>query len=290
MPKPELFLPVFLLPLCLARGVVRAAENGGSPDKSAFNLFNPVPENLMRELAPDRPDKTDSPFTVDAGHFQVEMDFANHTWGSPNPEGVKSEGYQIAPANLKVGVFNNVDLQLVLQPWQSVRVEDKNVGTVKYHSGFGDLTPRIKVNLVGNDGGFFALALIPFVKFPTAQNHLGNGSMEGGLGVPYAFDVPHWEVGFQTTFNINHDDTGNGYHAEFGNSISIGHAIIGPLAYHVEFFSSVSTEQNSDWVGTFDTWFTCRVNRNLVFDGGVYIGVTRAADDWHPWVGMTWRY
>jgi hypothetical protein len=290
MPKSEFILPVFVLPWCLAHGIVRAADNTGPPDKSAFNLFNPVPADLMRELAPDRPDKTDSPFTVDAGHFQAEMDFANYTWDSPNPKGVKTEGYQVAPANLKLGVLNNVDLQLVLQPWQSWRVADRNAGTVEYHSGFGDLTPRLKVNLVGNDGGFFALALIPFVKVPSAQNHLGNGAVEGGLGVPYAFDVPHWDVGFQTTFSVNHNDAGNGYHSEFGNSVSIGHAVIGPLAYHVEFFGGVSTEQNSDWTGTFDTWFTYRMNQNLVLDGGVDIGVTRAAEDWHPWMGMTWRY
>src|SRR6266404_9228401 len=136
MSKSEFILPMFALPFCLAHGMARAADNGGPPDKSAFNLFNPVPENLMRELSPDRPDKTDSPFTVDAGHFQVEMDFANYTWDSPTPQGVKTEGYQIAPANLKVGVLNNVDFQLVLQPWQSRRLEDKNAGTVEYHSGF----------------------------------------------------------------------------------------------------------------------------------------------------------
>jgi len=38
-----------------------------SVDKSVFNLFNPVPEDLMRELAADRPDKTDCPFSVVAG-------------------------------------------------------------------------------------------------------------------------------------------------------------------------------------------------------------------------------
>ena len=74
------------------------------------------------------------------------------------------------------------------------------------------------------------------------------------------------------------------------DSVSIGHAVIGKLEYHVEFFSNVSTEQNSDWVGTVDTWFTYQVNENLIFDSGCYIGVTAAADDWHPWVGMTWRY
>jgi hypothetical protein len=205
-------------------------------------------------------------------------------------EDIKYKSYQIAPMNVKVGVLNNVDFQLVLEPWTWQRIEDTRTGAVEKDSGFGDIMPRVKVNLVGNDGGFFALGLIPFVKFPTAQNNLGNGAYEGGVGIPYAFNVPNWDVGFQTTVSCDHNEVGNGYHAEIDNSISIGHAVIGPLEYHVEFFSGVSTEKNSEWVGTFDTWFTYQVNENLIFDSGVYIGVTAAADDWHPWVGMSWRF
>src|SRR6185436_3566020 len=72
-----------------------------SADKSVFNLFNPVPEDLMRELAADRPDKTDCPFTVDAGHFQIEMDFANMTYNRPNNErgNVYFTTVEIAPMN-----------------------------------------------------------------------------------------------------------------------------------------------------------------------------------------------
>ncbi len=262
------------------------------PDKSRYTLFSPTPDQYLRELSADRPDKTDSPYTVDAGHFQVEMDFANLTYDAANSErgNVKSEDYQIAPMNLKVGLLNNMDFQLVLSPWQWQRTEDKSTGIVKRKSGFGDITPRAKVNLIGNDGGFFALALIPFVKIPASQDHLGNGSVEGGVGIPYAFDVPNWEVGFQTTFNCNRNEVGSGYHAEFNNSISIGHAVMGKLFYHMEFFGGVSTEQNSDWIGTLDTWFTYQANKNLCLDAGVYIGVTKSADDWRPWVGMTWRY
>ena len=85
---------------------VRAQETP-TPDKSGYNLFNPTPDDYMREMSPDRPDKTDSPITVDAGHFQLEMDFANLTYDAPNSErgNVKSEDYQIAPMNLKVGVL-----------------------------------------------------------------------------------------------------------------------------------------------------------------------------------------
>jgi hypothetical protein len=112
------------------------------------------------------------------------MDFANFTYDVPNSErgNVKSKSYQIAPMNLKVGVLNNVDFQLVLFPWQWERIEDRTARTIERNSGFGDITPRVKVNLIGNDGGFFALGLIPFVKLPASQDHLGNGAVEGGLG------------------------------------------------------------------------------------------------------------
>ena len=77
--------------------------------------------------------------------------------------------------NLKVGVFNNTDFQLVLAPWQwRTHRGQATTGTVEHHSGFGDTTLRIKVNLIGNDGGFFALALIPFVTLPTSQDNLGH--------------------------------------------------------------------------------------------------------------------
>ncbi len=63
-----------------APGAAAQETNSVPPDKSGYNLFNPVPENLMRELSPDRPDETESPYTVDAGHYQLEMDFANFTY------------------------------------------------------------------------------------------------------------------------------------------------------------------------------------------------------------------
>ena len=63
---------------CLGNPIRAAADdtNNLPPDKSGYSLFHPVPRELMRELTPDRPDKTEGPFTVDAGHYQLEMDFA----------------------------------------------------------------------------------------------------------------------------------------------------------------------------------------------------------------------
>jgi hypothetical protein len=282
----------WLAAILTAGSAIVVAQEAPLPDKSAYTLFNPTPDKFMRQLAPDRPDKTDSPFTVDAGHFEIEMDYANLTYNQPNSQrgNVQSTSYEVAPMNLKVGLLNSLDFQLVFTPYESQTAKDRTAGTTEHTSGFNGITPRFKLNLVGNDGGLFALALLPFVKLPLSSGNVGNNSVEGGLGIPFAFDIPGWDVGFQTSFLYNRDSAGSGYHTEFDNSVSVGHSLIGKLGIAAEFFSSVSTETGSAWVGTFDTWLTYQINKNLRLDGGVYIGVTPAADDWHPWLGMTARF
>ncbi len=45
------------------------------PIKQRYNLFHPTPKDSLREMDPDRPNVTESPYTVDAGHVQYEADF-----------------------------------------------------------------------------------------------------------------------------------------------------------------------------------------------------------------------
>ena len=42
---------------------------------------------------------------------------------------------RLAPMNVKVGVLNNVDFQLVLSPYQWQRIKDKTTGAVEKDSG-----------------------------------------------------------------------------------------------------------------------------------------------------------
>lgn len=135
-------------------------------DKSQLHLFNPTPSELMREMSTDRPDQTESAYTVDAGLFQLEMDFVSTEFDHDRSDGedIRSTVWNIAPVNLKVGLLNNVDLQFVLDPYVNARVEDRVAGTVDKASGVGDFQNRLKINLWGNDGGSTALAIMPFVK------------------------------------------------------------------------------------------------------------------------------
>src|SRR5436309_2202856 len=106
-----------------AESVGAEADPSASPDKSKYSLFHPTPRELMREMSTDRPDKTESPFTVDAGHFQIEADILSYTYDRDNPArtDTRVETVDIAPLNLKVGLCNSVDLQLALETYVSAR-------------------------------------------------------------------------------------------------------------------------------------------------------------------------
>ena len=204
---------------------------------------------------------------------------------------MRTETWNVAPANFKVGLFNNADLQFVFDNYLNVRTEDRTAGTTSTQSGFGDFTMRLKINLWGNDGGKTAFGILPFVKFPTNTNHLGNNSVEGGVIFPLAVKLPGgWDMGMETApiFLRNVDD--HGYHVEFINTVTFGHDLIGKLGGYAEFFSNVSTERGSGWVGTVDIGLTYGLTENIQLDCGVNLGVTRSADDVNPFAGITVRF
>jgi len=268
---------------------VRAQEsNGVQPDKSGYNLFNPTPDSLMRDLSPDRPDATESPYTVDAGHYQLEMDFANFTYDKS--DGLTTKAWDVGDFNFKAGLLNNVDLQLVYDNYLNVQTEDSS-GHSATQSGFGDFTTRLKINLWGDDGGRTAFALLPYVKFPTSTDSLGNNAVEGGVIFPLAASLPHdFDLSMETSFGIFKNDSGGGYHEETILSASVDHPIIGNLSGFVELFSNFSTESHAGWIGTVDTGLEYLVTKNIQLDCDCYFGVTPAAADYNPFCGITVRF
>lgn len=291
-PRPSLRAAIFALllaPFAVAWAGPAESITAAAPDKRGYTLFSPTPREQMREFNTDRPDKTESPYTVDAGHFQVELDLANFTLD--RDAGVRAYTWNIAPTNFRVGLLNNVELDVIFDSYLHERIEDRRAGTTQKTSGVGDLTTRLKINLWGNDGGKSAFGIIPFVKAPTNSHGLGNDSVEGGVIFPLAVELPGgWSVGLMTEFDFLRNEDDRGYHTEFVNSITFGHDIIGNLAGYAEFFSSVSSQRSADWVGTVDVGLTYGVTKNIQLDLGANFGVTRAADDFQPFLGLSMRF
>ena len=259
-------------------------------EKDQYHLFNPVPRERMRDLSTDRPDKTESPYTVDAGHFQIEASLIDYSYDHRNPEGSdqRVDHFSVMPMNLKAGLWNSTDLQFLINPYE----EDHSAGDGESadQNGFGDIRTRVKINIWGNDGGPTAFAFMPFIKFPTSTDDLGNDFVEGGIILPLAVALPgDWNMGVMTEFDFNRNSEKD-FYTDFINSITFGHQIVGDLNGYVEFFSSFNQEEDSEWVGTVDAGLTYAVSQNIQLDGGVNIGVTRSADDFNPFLGCSVRY
>ena len=269
------------------------AQTEAQPNKRGYNVFNPTPDSLLRELATDRPDKTENPYTVDAGHYQLELDLVNYTYDHDNSAGVDRtvRSLAIVPFNFKVGLLNNLDLQFIAETFTTQKTEDHNLRSTEKISGFGDVTVRGKMNIWGNDGGKTGFGVIAFAKFPTNQHGLGNDAVEGGVILPLEIKLPRdWDLGLMTEVDGRQNSNNSDYHAEFINTITVGHPIVGTLEGYVEFYSSVSQEKGMDWIGTFDVGVTYKVRPNVQLDAGVNIGITDAADDLNPFLGLTIRY
>ena len=140
-------LTLFITTSALAQnGEGRPAPAPAGPDtlpvsKCGYTLRRPVPRALMRPLSTDRPDATESAYSVDTGHFQVETDLLR--LGRTHFEEKTSEQ--------ELGLSHNVDLQVVVESYTIQTEENAETGTRR--AGFGDATLRLKRNLWGNDGG-----------------------------------------------------------------------------------------------------------------------------------------
>src|ERR1051325_4872813 len=156
--------------------VVGAASWGAAAeDKSQFNLFHPTPPSMMREMNTDRPDRTEGPYTVDAGHAQVEMDLVGYSYDRNNPEHAarRVQELNFLSTNFRLGLLNNLEVNVISENFLWVREENLDTHRADETTGVGDTTLRLKLNFWGNDGGKSAFGIIPFVTRPTASEDLG---------------------------------------------------------------------------------------------------------------------
>src|SRR5579871_4347147 len=161
------------------------AANSPPPDKSRFTVFNPTPAADLRPLCPDRPSKATGPCTVDAGHFQLETDIVN--WTHDTSGGFDTTTWLAPNPTLKLGLTNQLDIELNWAPFVEITTEDRATGRSARAAGVGDVFLRAKLNLVGDDGGDTAVAIEPFVKLPTAGKSVGDGAVEEGVLAPVQF-------------------------------------------------------------------------------------------------------
>jgi hypothetical protein len=282
----------------LASAVVLLAAGGSATgqDRSRYTLFNPTPDHLLRDLTTDRPDVTETPFTVDAGHIQIESNLFGYARSGRDADGTIVETYEIAATNVRIGLTHNLEAAFVWQPYGIVRtIHPDPIGTLR-QSGIGGLELRGKVNLWGNDTygkpGSTALALLPFVTLPTDRhNGISPEFLDGGLVVPFAVKLSDkFGLGINAGVVRIRTDAAAGYHTEFTASASLAYEWSDTFGTYYEVATRLNTDEPRGDPVILGTGLTYRLSKNVQLDMGVNFGVTPAADRINPFVGLTTRF
>lgn len=260
--------------------------------KNQYWLFNPTPRGEMRPMSADRPDKTETPHTVDAGHVQAEVSAFAFIYDWHNNDGTRLDGFSIMPMLLKMGLTNWMDVELGMEPYIHNSTINISTNSKDLHNGFGDIVTRLKVNVVGNDSGELAAGTIAFIKIPTNQDGISNHSYEGGIIFPVSYELENgWSVAGQPQFNINRRDNGNGHTFDFSGTLDLARSFTEYFGAFIEFFADVSQESGVPWIGTVDVGMTYEIVPDyLLIDAALNMGVTRASDDMNALFGFTFRY
>jgi hypothetical protein len=273
------------------RASASSSSSTANAEKSIYNFFNPTPRNLMREMNTDRPDTTESPFTVDAGHFQLELSFLDFTYDHRSEGDQTTRAWQVAPLLFKVGLLNNVDLQLGLEPYDHVRTTDRASDESKTPQGFGDTIIRLKTNLWGNDSGRTAFAIMPFIKLPTARRDLGNGHIEGGIIFPLSVSLADtWDLGTMAEFDFNRSAANDRCVVDFVHALTIGHELSDAISMYAEYAGFANLNGDEKYRGYFNTGVTYGLTKDIQLDAGIRAGLTTAADDIGVFTGISIRF
>lgn len=241
--------------------------------KHVYNIFNPTPKSKMRGMETDRPDVTESAFSVDAGHFQMEGDAYRLT--DINSNGIKNRESVYNFANMKIGLSNTVDLQLIVPFYLHQKTEITGQLDKNRNSGFNDFTVRLKKNVWGNDKGRTALAIMPYINFQTGKG-IADRRPEGGVVIPFSIELSEtWSFGAQGQFSFLRNENKE-YDKELLNSVTIAKALSRKSSAFVESHYTYNLNlQNFQYYLNGGLVYSISENFNL--DIGVNYGISRGS-------------
>ena len=249
--------------------------------KHDYNLFRPTPKEQMRGFETDRPDATESAYTVDAGHFQLESNM--FLTDRSSADGVRTIQNTFNGFNLKLGITNSLDIQFVAETYVSTRIFKGT--SSRTNSSFRNITFRAKQNIWGNDSGKTALSILPYINIPTTQNI----KITGGLVIPLAISLANdWGFGSQFESDIVTNQTGNGTHLNYLFTATVSHAIFSKFDFFTEALLSRETDMKS-FEYFLNGGLVYEVKENFKLDTGLYYGLKKTSSK-VVFIGLSFRF
>lgn len=238
----------------------------------------------IRSMSTDRPDTTESAYSVPAGMFQVEMSFFDFERDAGR--GQKTETSTWGQMNIKRGLTDDVDLQVVFDVHQQSRFSS-GAGSLR-ESGFGDVTLRLKNNVWGNDEGPTALAVMPYVSIPTGAR-LSAEAWQAGVAVPFAWQMTErFNFGMMAQADMVHDEESAGYDLQWLASATVGVALSERWGAFIEGVAVAG--EDMPFFALLNGGLTFALTDDCVLDAGLRIGLNRTAPDIGVFSGISFRF
>ncbi|MBF4984658.1 transporter [Nonlabens mediterrranea] len=228
---------------------------------SCISLAQTVDRNT-EPLITDRPDATESPYTVGKGNFQIETG-ALFTDESFEDTDIKTSVYNTAL--LRYGLSNNFELRL---GWDYQKVNSKFGGNEIFDAtGFNPLLVGAKIEITNEDGWIPQIGLIGHLRLPfTAVSEF----KPEDTGMDFLFSFDHTlndRAGLAYNLGAR---IGDDRSLEYIYSLAYGYSITEKIGAYAEVYGFFP---ESDQAGhLWDAGMTYLVNNNLQLDATIGTG------------------
>lgn len=273
--RPDVFCALAIGTLILAANPASAQDTQVGP------AADPSP------ICTDRPTKSNAACTVPEGMVQMEADLFSWTRLAAGP--ARTDVLVYTNPLVKFGLGPNSDIQFNIAPLVEVRT--RTSGQTASQTGIGDMTVRFKQRLT-DPGDKVQVALLPFIKAPTAERGVGNGEWEGGLIMPVQMPVGRATLTLVPQLNLLADALApEDRHLEFQGVVNLAMSV----APRTTLAGEIWTSQNWDPAGTVrqysaDAALSYLLSDELQIDIGGNFGLNRATPDVQLYVGVSAQF
>ena len=294
MPLPcptRCLLPLLALALPAAAQSQKLDNDTISVDKSHYTLLRPTPRRYMRPMVPDRPGITESPYSVDAGHFQYETDalrLLTRREGSTH-----GHDWYVNHALAKIGLTDRTDFQVEIDSYTySHNFDDSQGGQNPFdqnqrHHGFGDVTLRLKHTLLGDDDSRVAVGAIGYVLLPSG-GAVGDGATEVGAVVPAVVQLTkNWSAGGQLEGEWLWDAAVGHRYVQLTPTLTTDYQFSRLVQAFVELVGYWDTRQGS-WRSSINLGPQLDISDNVQLDFGTHLPITHSVDREY-FLGLSFR-
>ncbi len=244
----------------------------------------PVSAAVARqEVAPERPDITDSAQTISPGGFQLEtgLEYSRARIG-----GSPAERRFSLDTALRIGLAERLELLVDAAPVVWLRTEREDLSR-------GDLTLGLKYRFFGSDDreAGLAVALRPFVKLPTADAPIGSERTDFGLLLLLSQPLP---ADFSVDVNAGIAAIGQrrpeGFLLQALVSASLSYELTPRLSPLIELFFRTKDERESRDLLGLTAGVVYLLNESFAVDAAVRTSLMGRGPDWAVTAGFSVRF